>query len=51
MGLSKSGYIKSEIEEKNMGIKYDEIIIGIFVCKIFNEFNKIYIKDLLNFSI
>ena len=50
MGLSENGYIKWGAGEKNIGLKFNEIVIGIFVNKIINEFNKKY-KRLLNFFI
>ena len=49
MGLSENGCIKEVQRKRIWALKYDEI--GIFVNEIINEFNKKYIKSLLNFFI
>ena len=51
MGLSENGCIKEEQMKRIWALKHDEIMIGIFVNEIINEFNKKYIKSLLNFFI
>ena len=51
MGLSENGCIKEEQGKRIWALKYDEIMIGIFVYKIVNEFSKKYIKSLLHFFI
>ena len=49
MGLSENGCIKEVQRKRIWALKHDEI--GIFVNEIINEFNKKYIKSLLNFFI
>ena len=51
MGLSENGCIKEVQRKRIWALKHDEIMIGIFVNEIINEFNKKYIKSLLNFFI
>ena len=58
MGLSENGCIKEEQMKRIWALKHDEsemkfiiLMIGIFVNEIINEFNKKYIKSLLNFFI
>ena len=59
MGLSENGCVKVVQMKRIWVLKHDEgemkfiivLMIGIFVDRIINEFNKKYIKSLLNFFI